>query len=205
MVWYFFLNGNQIKIQEKWKQIIQKIFFFAKQTVQDACATQAILGVLLNLTSEKIKIGETLNEFKSFTSSFSPEEKGDTIGVHDLIRKAHNSFSEPELFVFDEKDKSGNEKGDAFHFISYVPFKGIVYEIDGLKSGPYKICEYSTEDEWIEKTLSAIKKRTETYSETDHFSLMAMIHDQKDVFMEQIEQLKKKEAKNETEKIQIEK
>lgn len=107
------------------------------------------------------------------------------------------------MYVVDERDKSSNEKGDAFHFISYVPFKGIVYEIDGLKQGPFKICEYQTEDEMIEKILPIIKKRTETYTQDDPFSFMAMIHDQNELYLEQIENLKKIEPKNESEKSQI--
>jgi ubiquitin carboxyl-terminal hydrolase L5 len=48
--------------------------FFAKQVINNACATQAILGVLLN--SAGIELGKTLGEFKAFTADFSPEMKG---------------------------------------------------------------------------------------------------------------------------------
>lgn len=43
--------------------------FFAAQTIQNACGTQALLSVLLNKDNE-IDIGEPLKEFKEFTSAF---------------------------------------------------------------------------------------------------------------------------------------
>lgn len=44
--------------------------FFANQTIQNACATQAILSVLLNADKEQIDIGDSLREFKTFTEGF---------------------------------------------------------------------------------------------------------------------------------------
>jgi ubiquitin carboxyl-terminal hydrolase L5 len=44
--------------------------------IQNACATQAILSVLLNLNHEDVKLGETLGDFKEFTQSFDAFNKG---------------------------------------------------------------------------------------------------------------------------------
>jgi ubiquitin carboxyl-terminal hydrolase L5 len=46
--------------------------FFAAQTIQNACGTQALLSVLLN-QDDKVKIGPHLREFKDFTSAFPSE------------------------------------------------------------------------------------------------------------------------------------
>lgn len=43
--------------------------FFAAQTIQNACGTQALLSVLLNKT-DGIEIGSRLQEFKDFTGAF---------------------------------------------------------------------------------------------------------------------------------------
>merc|ERR1712196_720996 len=57
-------------------------FFFAKQVVQNACATQAILSILLNLETDKVKIGEDLENFRGFASALDPESLGMAIGTH---------------------------------------------------------------------------------------------------------------------------
>lgn len=43
--------------------------FFAAQTIQNACGTQALLSVLLNQETQ-VDIGAKLKEFKEFTGAF---------------------------------------------------------------------------------------------------------------------------------------
>lgn len=38
--------------------------------INNACATQAIVSVLLNCTHQDVHLGETLSEFKEFSQSF---------------------------------------------------------------------------------------------------------------------------------------
>ena len=49
--------------------------FFAAQTIQNACGTQAIISVLLNKEGE-VEIGKELKEFKEFAGEFPPEVRG---------------------------------------------------------------------------------------------------------------------------------
>lgn len=49
--------------------------FFAAQTIQNACGTQALLSVLLNKENE-VEIGPQLKDFKDFTGAFPSEVGG---------------------------------------------------------------------------------------------------------------------------------
>jgi len=136
--------------------------FFAQQVIQNACATQAILSVLLNAPAD-LDLGPHLKEFKEFTAAIDPEMKGYAISNSEPVRKAHNSFRQQSSFeIVQDKDDTGD---DAFHFVSYVCHEGKVYELDGLKKGPVLIGEAPPGDcAWAEKAREEVKRRIEAYA-----------------------------------------
>lgn len=163
--------------------------FFANQVIPNACATQAILSVLMN--RPEIDLGAEIAEFKEFTKEFPPEMKGLAIGNSDKIKDVHNSFARPETFLIDDKKLKGKEE-DAFHFIAYVPFQGRLYELDGLQQGPIDLGECNDET-WLALARPAIEKRIQKYSaEEIRFNLMAVIKDRMKLLQEQIAELQKK-------------
>lgn len=139
---------------------------FAKQVVHNACATQAILSILMN--TETLDIGEMLGEFKGFATALDSESLGMTIGTHDGIREIHNMFAQPEPFVQDP-DKKKDHKGpseDVFHFVAYIPFGDKVYELDGLKTGPVYLGEFSEgAGRWFDVAGPAIQERMARHAE----------------------------------------
>lgn len=161
--------------------------FFAKQTIQNACATQAILSVLFN--SPSLDLGLSLSEFKEFTREFDPESRGLSIGNSEIIRNAHNLFARPEVFVSDDEkySKKGGKSEDVYHFIAYVPFNGSVYELDGLKPGPINI---GAGEDWIQVAKPAIEERMAKFSASETaFALLTICEKKGTILNRELERL----------------
>lgn len=154
--------------------------FFAHQTMTNACATQAILSVVLNAGLKPEELGPILTEFQSFTMSFPPSLKGEAIASSDEIRKAHNAFSRKDAFLAEGRFHMRTGDEEAFHFVSYVPLDGAVFELDGLQKGPIKVGEYSADEptSWLNVAREAIQERMSAGAEIK-FNLMACIQDQR--------------------------
>lgn len=168
---------------------LEKIFF-ARQVIENACATQAILSVLLNCRHPDLKLGHTLTELKDFCQSFDANMKGLTISNSPVIRSVHNSFARQQLFEFDPTMQSKND--DVFHFVGYVPIDGRLYELDGLKAGPIDLGVVPADTEWTDVVRPIIEKRIQRYSEGEiHFNLMAIVSDRKMIYERQIETIQK--------------
>jgi ubiquitin carboxyl-terminal hydrolase L5 len=155
--------------------------FFAKQVIENACATQAILNVLMNVDVDSVDVGTSLNDLRNFTEGLDDESKGFAIGNSDVIRASHNSFRPPlSLEVLHEDEK---KKGGAFHFVSFLWFHGRVYELDGLKAGPVMIGECSERLHWLSVVIPYIQGRINNYTTADEreirFNLMAITKDRR--------------------------
>ena len=127
--------------------------------------------------SDKLNLGQTLTELKSFSNEMDPYMKGLSISNCEKIEEEHNKFSRPEPFVF-AKTTDVTDKDDVFHFVGYIHFKNVIYEIDGLKEGPILIEENVKYEEWISKVKPAIMSRISLYANNEiKFNLLAVVSD----------------------------
>lgn len=166
--------------------------FFAHQVTTNACATQAILSVMLN---QDLELGPTLNEFKEFTASFPPSLKGVAISSSEPIRKAHNSFGRQDAFLNDGKFVSPmRQSDDVFHFVAYIPKGNTVYELDGLQEGPIVVGEFENDGNgnhgkaqhpWLAVARKAIQQRMT--GDAIKFNLMAIVKDKRIALKFQLE------------------
>ncbi|GFP59775.1 hypothetical protein ACSS6W_009647 [Trichoderma asperelloides] len=149
--------------------------FFAAQTIQNACATQALLSVLMNKTGD-VDIGEQMKDFREFTMVLPPEFRGEALSNSDLIREVHNSFARSSPFA-DETQRTGEPSEDVFHFIAYTPVDGVLYELDGLQPAPISHGPCATE-EFPLKVVDVLQRRIARYDATEiRFNLLAMCRD----------------------------
>uniref|UniRef100_A0A672NNR6 Ubiquitin carboxyl-terminal hydrolase n=1 Tax=Sinocyclocheilus grahami TaxID=75366 RepID=A0A672NNR6_SINGR len=170
--------------------------FFAHQLIPNSCATHALLSVLLNCSG--VELGTTLSRMKAFTKGFSPESKGYAIGNAPELAKAHNSHARPEPRHLPEKQNgiSAVRTMEAFHFVSYVPIKDRLFELDGLKAYPIDHGPWGEDEEWTDKARRVIMERIglATAGEPYHdirFNLMAVVPDRRIKYESKLEILKR--------------
>jgi len=180
--------------------------FFARQVINNACATQAILSILFNIEDKEshVNLGEELTQFKNFCSGFGPEMTGESIGNSEVIRQAHNSFARPEPFVMEQEEPvSEKDQEDVFHFIAYIPKGGALYELDGLKPGPVVLGDYKDEHKWFEQVVPFIEQRIQRYAQNEiKFNLLAVVRDRRDAIKEEIIKLEQSSATDNASRIQ---
>ncbi|OQR68747.1 ubiquitin carboxyl-terminal hydrolase isozyme L5-like [Tropilaelaps mercedesae] len=179
--------------------------FFAKQVINNACATQAILSVLMNLSDPDIKLGNNLDHLKEFAKDFDSQMKGLTISNCHVIRNVHNSFARQHIVEFEQKCAKQDE--DVYHFVSYIHFKGKVYELDGLQEGPLEHCDVPPDEDWLKYARPIIEARVGQYAQGEiHFNLMAVVKDRRMACQKEIELLREavKEGKKTQEQINAE-
>ena len=165
--------------------------YFAKQVIVNACATQALLGILMN-NDDNIEIGSDLTELKSFTKLMDPYMKGLCISNCEKVRIEHNKFAKPEPFVFSQKRKA-TEEDEVFHYVSYIHFKNNIYEIDGLQEGPILLAENVSPASWIDKLKPIILNRINLYANNEiKFNLLALVPDRREKLIAEESELVKR-------------
>ena len=123
--------------------------FFAHQTVNNACATLAVINALGNIPS--LTCGAQLSDLMSFTAGMDPQTCGMAVTSADWLRESHNALSPPSTISLDGLGLPKKTE-DAYHFVVYLPVLGSVYELDGLKPWPVRHGGYEDSGEgWLRK------------------------------------------------------
>lgn len=128
--------------------------------VPNSCATHALLSVLLNCP--ELDLGDTLNRLKSHTEGMCPENKGWAIGNTPELACAHNSHASRQAKRRSDKATgftTSRSTAEAFHFVSFVPIDGHLFELDGLKPYPMNHGPWRENEEWTDKFRSTMEDR----------------------------------------------
>ena len=172
--------------------------FFAQQVIPNSCATHALVSILLNCPG--IELGDTLSELKAHTRGMAPDIKGLAIGNCPQLAFAHNSHAAPRARRRTERSGASAgltgarfSSGETFHFVSYVPINGRLFELDGLRKFP--LDHGPVGGDWTEKLREVISQRLgiATGGEPYHdirFALMALVPDASSSLQRKLEMLK---------------
>ena len=95
---------------------------------------------------------------------------------------------------------------EAYHFIGYVPFRGKVWELDGLKSGPVEVGELpspsgsdgTVHPSWMDVVRPVLRMKMRKYGGDEEtgsirFNLLAIVKDQFCKVSDQLELLKREQ------------
>ncbi|KAI4126180.1 MAG: hypothetical protein LQ338_003879 [Usnochroma carphineum] len=160
--------------------------WFANQTVNNACASVALLNIVNNIPD--IDLGEQLQQFKNLTADFTPALRGDAIGNFEFAKSIHNSFARKmDMLNADlqlkndatsrkkNKAKNSDEDDAGFHFIAFVPVQGKVWKLDGLQRQPENL-GLVTSDDWVMQVAPELETRMAQYEEGQiEFAIMALV------------------------------
>ncbi|KAG8213553.1 hypothetical protein J3R82DRAFT_10206 [Butyriboletus roseoflavus] len=176
--------------------------FFAQQTVNNACATLAVINALGNIPS--LPSGPQLANLLSFTTGMDPQTCGMAVTSADWLREAHNALSPPSSISLDGLGLPKKTE-DAYHFVVYIPVMGSVYELDGLKPYPVRHGEYDGSMEgWLIRAREVIEHRIGTYpAGALEFSLLALRDDPLPALKTQLEHLQQTASRSEASQVVV--
>ncbi|KAI9834011.1 MAG: hypothetical protein M1826_005916 [Phylliscum demangeonii] len=160
--------------------------FFARQTITNACGTQALLSVLLNHDGG-LDLGPHLRDFKAFADGLPPDMRGEALSNSELIRDVHNSFARSSPF-FDERQQqrpAGSSADDdddganaVYHFIAYTAVHGQLYELDGLQPAPIAHGACPSLAAFPDRVIPVLRRRIARYPAHEiRFNLLAVVRD----------------------------
>ncbi|KZV91001.1 cysteine proteinase [Exidia glandulosa HHB12029] len=145
--------------------------FFAHQTVNNACATLAVVNALGNIDTE---MGKDIKDTLEFARELDPQSRGMVLVSSLFLREAHNALSPPSVISLDGLNLPKRTE-DAYHFVVYLPVAGSLYELDGLKPHAVRHAPVPSSGDWTSIAAETIQARIATYPPgAIHFSLMAV-------------------------------
>ena len=90
------MSGSQIRLVLAFR--FTRVLANAAQTTSNACATVALLNIVMN--TPEINLGDALTDFKQYTSLLKPPYRGQALSHNDFIRNIHNSFLRSVKYYF---------------------------------------------------------------------------------------------------------
>lgn len=180
LIFLFKYNRRSAALSSSAAVVPDAPLYFARQVVDNACATMALVNTLLNYP-DTIDLGDNMSLLLNFTQEMDPELRGTQVGEFEPLRAAHNAFAPPSSFA---NEGPAPQDADAYHFVSFIFRHGAIWELDGLRRGPVRH-EAATEQDYKAKLVDVVQRRIAEVSAVDttgqgqgiSFALMALVDD----------------------------
>lgn len=113
---------------------------------------------------------------RDFSKDLPPILKGLAINNSEAIRTVYNKIARPRSIVAAHEPNGGNRDNEFYHFISFMPILGSLYELDGLEGGSINLGECGDNDkDWLRMVQTLIQERIDKYAPNEvMFNLMTV-------------------------------
>ena len=172
---------NYSRSENKQKPLAEKIkppeniTYFIKQTdvLDNACGLIAALHVFGNnkIDYEKNSI---LEEFFKNTQKLNYIDKAKFLENFDKFKEAHKTFSNKGQTKMEDVE---NKKMNVGHYISFIIENNNLYELDGIKDGPYLLKENVSYSNFLDETSKIIMERIKNKEIEEHVNVMIVYDD----------------------------
>jgi ubiquitin carboxyl-terminal hydrolase L5 len=156
---------------------IKMDLYFCQQILYNAPLPHSILSVLLNI--EGIGLPLELVHYKEFVKDISPEAREVVINELQTLKAICNSFYTPEI------QNGGHKPGPMHSFITLIPYKGKIYELNSMEQYVKLICEYK--GDWVESAKSRVEEiESECTRQNIAYHTLAFTVDRKEIAEERL-------------------
>jgi ubiquitin carboxyl-terminal hydrolase L3 len=161
-------NGPKRVLDESKFVETSTIPYYMKQsgTLDLACGIIAMLHCLGNSKVE-FEDGSVLQKYFEKAKNLSAEERSACLENCNDFKQAHVQFASQGQSSIPQTSEQCN-----YHFIAYVNVDGKLYELDGLKKGPYLLKDNLTDTNIVPFVAEEVKKELEDGTITENFALM---------------------------------
>ncbi|EDN95091.1 hypothetical protein SS1G_10966 [Sclerotinia sclerotiorum 1980 UF-70] len=176
---------------EIYPQMLEIHIDTSQENQYNACATIALLNIIMNVPG--LDLGDIVSNFKSDTQFLKPAYRGQKLSQNEYIRNIHNTFARRmdilnadlalsnEVSAWENKKKTKKKSGktrsrsddeSGFHFIAFVPVKGVVWRLDGLQRQPVSLGQF--DNDWISVARANIYQHIGKYGDDLQFNLLSL-------------------------------
>jgi hypothetical protein len=172
---YSRFENKKIKPPEDKILLPEKIPYFIKQTdvLDNACGLIAAIHIFGNNKID-YKKNSILDEFFINSEKLNYEERAKFLENYNKFKEAHKEFSNKGQTKMEDVEK---KKINVGHYIAFVIINNNLYELDGIKKGPFLLKENVNYTEFLDETSKIIMKRIENQEIEENVNVMIVYDD----------------------------